>query len=128
MSVKWNHTPPISVSKGLCMEKARAKYGARAKRASPTLGVHPRTRLNLRKTRVGIWARMGIMGIGYNMGQENLRRRSVERPGMEIPKPVGCITGISLCKKYCIIFRVTLCTNVLLQDLKEESYFSILYY
>ena len=32
------------------------------------------------------------MGIGYNMGQENPRRRSVERPGMEIPKPVGCIS------------------------------------
>ena len=26
------------------------------------------------------------------MGQENLRRRSVEKPGMEIPKPVGCIS------------------------------------
>ena len=66
------------------------------------------------------------------MGQENLIRRSVERPGMEIPKPVGYIlAGISLCKKYCISFitiRVTLCPNVLLQDLKGESCFSILYY
>ena len=55
-------------------------------------GPDPWTRLYLRKTRVGIWARMGIVGIGHNMGQENLRRRSVERPGMEIPKPVGCIS------------------------------------
>ena len=41
---------------------------------------------------------------------------------------LGILAGISLCKKYCIIFRVTLCTNVLLQDLKEESCFSIFYY
>ena len=35
-------------------------------------------------------ARMGVVDIGH-MGQENLRRRSVERR-MEIPKPVGCIS------------------------------------
>ena len=62
------------------------------------------------------------------MGQENLRRRSVERPGMEIPKPVGCISRDLTMQEVLHYFRVTLCTNVLLQDLKEESCFSILYY
>ena len=98
---------------------------------APFQGKFQGTRLNLRKTRVGIRARMGIVGIGHNMGQENLRRRSVERPEWKYQSQLGVLAGISLCKKYCIIFitiRVTLCPNVLLQDLKEESYFSILYY
>ena len=87
-------------------------------------GPDPWTRLNLRKTRVGLWAHMGVVGIGQISGGDRWR------DGMEIPKPVGCISR-DLCKKYCIIFitiRVTLCPNVLLQDLKEESCFSILYY
>ena len=49
---------------------------------------------------------------------------------MEIPKPVGCISR-DLTMQEVLIFitiRVTLFPNVLLQDLKEESRFSILYY
>ena len=45
----------------------------------------------LRKTFVGIWARMGIMGIGYNMPGK-ISGGGVERPEMEITKPVGCIS------------------------------------
>ena len=55
----------------------------------------------------------------------------MERPEWKYQSQLGVLAGISLCKKYCIIFitiRVTLCPNVLLQDLKEESCFSILYY
>ena len=44
---------------------------------------------------------------------------------MEIPKPVGCISRDLI---IFITISVTLCPNVLLQDLKEESCFSILYY
>ena len=110
----------------------RAKRAPHCARMTKTrTGPDPRTRLNMRKTRVGIWARMGIVGIGHNTGQENLRRRSVERPEWKYQSQLGVLAGISLCKKYCIIFitiRVTLCPNVLLQDLKEESCFSILYY
>ena len=52
----------------------------------------------------------------------------MERLEWKYQSQLGVLAGISLCKKYCIIFRVTLCPNVLLQDLKEESCFSIIYY
>ena len=55
----------------------------------------------------------------------------MERPEWKYQSQLGVLAGISLCKKYCIIFitiRVTLFPNILLQDLKEESCFSILYY
>ena len=53
----------------------------------------------------------------------------MERPRMEIPKPVGCISrDLTMQEVLLITIRVTLCPNVLLQDLKEESCVSILYY
>ena len=53
----------------------------------------PWTRLNLRKTRMGIWARMGIVGIGHwAYGPGKSQEEISGETGMEIPKPVGCIS------------------------------------
>ena len=48
---------------------------------------------------------------------------------MEIPKPVGYISrDLTMQEVLHYLYNHTLCPNVLLQDLKEESCFSILYY
>ena len=52
----------------------------------------------------------------------------MERPGMEIPKPVGCISRDLIMQEVLHYFQSYPVYNVLLQDLKEESCFSILYY